>query len=115
MQRTHRHVQRLLNTPASGKPPYHWHQVLGMLTAVTQTRSAAGEAALRRIAVFSGKLRLDPSHGLPHAMPPEDLIRLVAIQQLARWDRRKHRDVICRAAEVTETDAVRRLAKALVL
>ena len=46
-------------------------------------------------------------------MPPEDLLRRVAIQQLARWDRKRHRDVIRRVAEIAETDSVRKLARVL--
>jgi len=63
--------------------------------------------------IFSAIAPLDPSRGLPHAMPPEDLLRLIAIQQLASWDRRRHRGVIRQVAEMAETESVRRLARVL--
>lgn len=106
----HRHVARLFN-PRSRR--YHWHQVLGILEALRQNRTPAAEAAFRRLARFRGRLRVDPSHGLPHAMSPEELVRFVAAQQLARWDRRRHRAVIREVSRRAETDVVRRVTRIL--
>ncbi len=74
--------------------PHHWQHVLGAMQVVTGTRTAESAAVLREVARFEGRLALHPAQGLPHALPPEDLLRGLAVQALGRWDRSRHRDVI---------------------
>lgn len=96
-------------------PPghYHWQHVLAAVDAVSDVRTAAHERVLRRAARFTGRLDLDHSHGLPHSMPPEDMVRILAVRQLAAWDRRRHADVIEHVARTAERDAVAHTARAL--
>lgn len=104
------HLRRLLE----GHHPdgaYHWQHVLAVLRAVTERRTAAHEAVLRAAAVSTRPLDIHPGQGLPHALPPEELVRRVAAQALAAWDRRAHRDVLRHVAANAEHDSVRRVAR----
>ena len=115
MSLAHLHLERMLGAPVPepGEPAYHWHHVLGALHAVCAEPSPESEAVLRRVAAFEGRYRLDPEAGLPHAMSPEDLLRSLAVQTLAQWDRERHRDVIARAAELSDSDHVAAIARSV--
>ena len=94
MTRAHQHLRRLLaGGLIEGRRP-RWTHALSLMKAVTDERSAESEALLREVALFDGKFLLDEEAGLPHAMSPEDMLRSLAAQTLAKWDRRRHRDVI---------------------
>ena len=105
------HLRRLL---AGTHPPrrYQWPHVLAIAQVVTADRSAVREGLLRRAALFQGTYRLDPSHGMPHAMPPEDVLRCIAVDALGKWDARKHRDVIQHVARTAEREMVAEIARA---
>lgn len=111
----HLHLERMLAAPVPppgpGEPAYHWHHVLGALHAVCAEPSPESVEVLRRVAVFEGRYRLDEEAGLPHAMSPEDLLRSLAVQTLAQWDRERHRDVIARAAELSDSEHVAAIAR----
>jgi hypothetical protein len=44
-----------------------------------------GERLLLDVIRFEGRLRLVESSEMPHSMPPEDMLKSLAIQALARW------------------------------
>ena len=73
------------------------------MKVVSDERSAESEALLREVALFDGKFLLDEEAGLPHAMSPEDMLRSLAAQTLAKWDRRRHRDVIRQVSRTTSS------------
>lgn len=101
----HEHLHRLLD---GTHPPraYHWHHVLAMVHEVSATRTPAHERVLRRAAEHDGRFELDPRSGMPHAMPPEEMVRCLAVRQLARWDRQKHAAVIRRAVARSDHERV---------
>jgi hypothetical protein len=109
MTRAHEHLRRLLaGGLIEGRRP-RWEHALALLKAVSETRSADSEAVLREAALFDGRLVLDEEAGLPHAMAPEDMLRSLAAQTLALWDRRRHRDAIRHAAGPTRNALVGRV------
>ena len=101
----HEHLHRLLD---GTHPPraYHWHHVLAMVHEVSSTRTPAHERVLRRAAEHARPFELDPRSGMPHAMPPEEMVRCLAVRQLAKWDRTKHAAVIRRAVEKSNHERV---------
>jgi len=103
----HRRIRHVLTGT-----PHHWHHVLGAMQVVTARHTAGSVALLREVAQFAGRLALDESHGLPHAMPPEDLLRGLAVQALGRWDRSRHRDVIARVASRADDGPLAAMARA---
>jgi hypothetical protein len=108
------HFARLLSAGLQGArhgAGYHWKNVLATAHAVTSGRTVRRERLLRRVALFRGKLPLDTRQGLPHALPPEEVLRCIAVQTLSQWDRKKHRDVIQRVADTAEHDLVASIAR----
>lgn len=99
------HLRRLLDGKSRGAA-YHWHHVLAIAEAITAERSPERERLLCRVALFNGRFHLDATHGLSHAMPPEDVFRCIAVVALGRWNRRKHRTVIRRVRDNAEREAV---------
>ena len=105
----HHHLDRILR----GDHPsnhYHWHHVLRIMEVVCSEPRAEHVRLLYRVARFDGTLRLDPGHGLSHALPPEEMLRMLAVQALRAWHRTRHRDVIRHVAAATEHDLVAQVA-----
>jgi hypothetical protein len=65
--------------------------------------SAESEALLRDVIAFKGRIALAEGSELPHAMPPEEMLKAHAVQALARADLEKHRDAIQRVADAPES------------
>lgn len=101
----HEHLHALMDG-AHSQGAYHWHHVLAMVHEVSRERTPAHERALRRAAEHGGRFRLDERAGLPHAMPPEEMVRALAVRQLAKWDRKKHAAVIRRAVARADHERV---------
>ena len=98
MSKAHQHLRRLLaGGLIEGRRP-KWTHALWLMKTVGDQRSPEAEALLREVARFDGKFLLDEEAGLPHSMSPEDMLRSIAAQTLAGWDRRRHRDVIRRVS-----------------
>jgi len=95
----HQHLRRLLaGGLIEGRRP-RWTHALWLMKTVGEERSPESEALLREVALFDGKFLLDEEAGLPHSMSPEDMLRSIAAQTLAGWDRHRHRDVIRHVAK----------------
>ena len=58
---------------------------------------------LRDILAFDGHIELAEGSELPHAMPPEEMLKAHAVQALARADLEKHREAIQRVADAKES------------
>ena len=99
----HEHLHRLLD---GDHPPgeYDWHHVLGVMHEVGSRRTPQHERALRRAALFEGRFNISRRAGLPHARPPEEMVRALAVRTLRRWDRHRHAATIRRASALAEHD-----------
>jgi hypothetical protein len=65
--------------------------------------SDESEAILRDVLAFKGRIALAEGSELPHAMPPEEMLKAQVVQALARADLEKHRDAIQRVADAPES------------
>jgi hypothetical protein len=59
--------------------------MLELWPAISSPLTWEAEALLLEILRFEGRLRLTVSSDLPHSMPPEDMLKSLAIQALGRW------------------------------
>lgn len=91
----------------------HWPHVLGMIDELRQDPSPEAEAALVEAVTHEGEIRLDPGPGYPHSMPPEELLKLLALQLLARRNLSRHRKLIRRIAANARSERVRETARQL--
>lgn len=109
----HESLRLLLASQESEAGRFRWHHVLALITKVAEDRSEESAALLQEIAEFEGRVVFDGRHGHPHSLPPADLLRILAVQLLAQWDRARFRPVIARAGEVAQTHPARAIARRL--
>jgi hypothetical protein len=71
--------------PVTG-PKQRWGELMAELwPVISSPLTWEGERLLLEAVRFEGQLRLVESSELPHSMPPEDMLKSLAIQALARW------------------------------
>jgi aminoglycoside/choline kinase family phosphotransferase len=107
------YMRGVLFAPAAGAVGSHpWTGILAAMNSVTAERTDETETLLRKLLTdFDRRLLLDPSAGASHAMPPEDLLRAIAIQALGSWDLARHRDVILPHADPKRNDILGTIAR----
>jgi hypothetical protein len=80
--------QSLRRAISGAAPPsgYRWEELLADLwPALSSPLTVDGEHLLLEILRFNGRLRIDLSSEMPHSKSPEDMLKSLAIQALARW------------------------------
>ena len=88
----------------AGKPGGRWvGQSDGWTEGPPDGRTDAlpqeSEDVLHAVLGFRGHIVLAEGSELPHAMPPEEMLKAHAVQALARADLEKHREAIQRVAD----------------
>lgn len=111
MARAHDHLRRLLAGENAQGVRYRWHHALGLMHALSSDPSDETGQLLVEVALFEGRLALDETAGMPHSMPPEELLRALAIQLLARRDRAAHQRLFRRLARTVRSDRLAELAR----
>jgi hypothetical protein len=111
----HQSLRRLLAGQESAAGRFRWHHVLALVAKVAEDRSEESAVLLQEIAQFEGRVVFDGRYGHPHSLPPADLLRILAVQILARWDRAKYRSVIARAGRLAQTHPAREIARRLLM
>ena len=74
----------------------------------TDAMSQESEDVLHAVLGFRGHIELAEGSELPHAMPPEEMLKAHAVQTLAGADLEKHREAIQRVAD--DSNSSERLA-----
>jgi hypothetical protein len=65
---------------------YRWEQLLSaMRSLISGPPIPEVERLLVALLRFDGEIRLHPDSELPHSMPPEEMLKSLALQTLARW------------------------------
>jgi hypothetical protein len=72
-------------SPSPGNPPRWTDIMLELLPAISSPLTSETERFLVGVLRFQGRLRLTVSSDLPHSMPPENMLKSLAVQALARW------------------------------
>ena len=74
-------------TGATGPEP-SWGEIMGELwLVISSPLSADGERLLLDVIHHQGPLRLTETAELPHSLPPDEMLKSLAVQALARWTR----------------------------
>lgn len=113
MSQAHDYLRQVLGGAPTGTVAHPWHDVKQAFHQVMADRSPDSEEVLRGFLLFQGEIALQPAGSLPHALSPEDHLRILAMQTLAGWDREKHRAAISRAVDLADSDAVADIARAV--
>ena len=65
---------------------YRWESLLAaMREVITAPLSAEAERLLLALLRFDGRLRLDAASEFPHSLSPEDMLKSLSVQALAKW------------------------------
>src|SRR5262245_30938165 len=85
-------------------PDPTWGQLMAEVwPIISAPLSWEGERLLLEILHFNGRLRLSESSELPHSMPPEDMLKSLAVQALAKWTGLTHLTEMERVELTTRT------------
>lgn len=104
----------LLRRVAGGRAtPLPWATVRAALHEVAARQTRESETVLRLLLRGDYCIPLSAGSDCPHAMSPEDMVRCHAMQVLARWDLRRHRAAIGRAAAGSRSPVLVELGRAL--
>jgi hypothetical protein len=80
-----RNLKSAISVQTDGQEPA-WSDVMAELVpAISQHLTWEAEGILLEILRFEGRLRLTVSDDLPHSMSPEDMLKSLAVQALAKW------------------------------
>lgn len=104
------HAHELVRTAlrGDGAEGVHWHRLMAAMREMTAS-AAAGElpeesvGVLHSVLEFRGRVVIAEGSELPHAMPPEEMLRAHAVQALARADLERHRAAIQRVADAPDS------------
>ena len=80
-------LNQAVTEESSNRSVYRWEDLLAAIEAVAVGDSLGWDAerVLLRVVRFEGELRLNEDSEPPHSMSPEEMLKSVAIQALARW------------------------------
>jgi hypothetical protein len=114
MADSHEFIKRVLGEAINANPNpthFHWQQILSSLNEVIAHHSSESEAVLRAILEYDGPVPINGSAS-SHSLSPEDMMRSIAIQTLAKWDKDKHKDLIEKVAKKTDSHLLAAIANA---
>jgi hypothetical protein len=70
----------------TGGAQVRWEEILSELwPTLSSPLTWDGERLLLEVIRFEGQLPIDLTSEIPHSMPPEDMLKSLAIQALGRW------------------------------
>src|SRR5947208_2811595 len=85
-------LRRLITHGGASLEHTSWDDVVRAMHRVIETRTPESEDLLRAVLVYRGSVPFG-AQLLPHSQPPLELMHMMALQTLAKWDRVKHRDI----------------------
>jgi hypothetical protein len=80
-----RTLKAAMAAQAAGQPPLWSDLMAELFPAISRPLTWEAEGLLLGVLRFERRLRLTVSSDLPHSMPPEDMLKSLAIQALGRW------------------------------
>jgi hypothetical protein len=107
---------RFLESAITARPvaraDYRWQDLVGAMQAVISAPpDPEAERTLLAILRFEGTLHLGEGSEGPHGMPPEDMLKSLAIQTLARWTGPAYLDEMRRVESTTPSSALRSIVR----
>jgi hypothetical protein len=101
--------------PGAGGAEYHWQDLLAALQSVISAPlSSDAEHLLLSLLRFDGQLRLDATSEFPHSMPPEDMLKSLAVQALGKWAGLTHLREMERVQATTPSPALECVVRAVI-
>jgi hypothetical protein len=110
---------RFLESAITARPvaraEYRWRDLVGAMQAVISAPpDPEAERTLLAVLRFEGMIHLGEGSEGPHSMPPEDMLKSLAIQAIARFTGATHLDEMRRVEATTSSSALRSIAWAVI-
>jgi hypothetical protein len=107
---------RFLESAIAARPvvraEYRWQDLVGAMQAVISAPpDPEAERTLLAVLRFKGTIHLGEGSEGPHSMPPEDMLKSIAIQALARWTGPAHLEEMRRVEATTPSSALRSIVR----
>jgi hypothetical protein len=91
---------------------YRWQDLMGAMQAVISAPpDPEAERTLLSVLRSEGTIHLGEGSEGPHSMPPEDMLRSLAIQALTRWTGPAHLEEMRRVEATTPSSALRSIVR----
>ena len=108
-------IKQALDAAGEDGPRPSWGEVMGELwPVISSPLSSGGERLLLDIIRHHGRLRLARTEELPHRMSPEEMIKSLAVQALARWTRLTHQIELKRLELTAASPALQGVIRAVI-
>lgn len=79
-------LERAMGHARASGPDPSWGEIMGELwPVISSPLSSDGERLLLNVIRHRGRLHLADAEGLPHSLPPDEMLKSLAVQALARW------------------------------
>ena len=101
----------VIRTAITADTPTSWSALVGAITEVAATPSAAAEQALVDLLTFQGPLSLATGY-MPHSQSPDDMVKTAAIDALWQMSGEKYATVCRNVAAATPSPIVKRIVAA---
>jgi hypothetical protein len=96
----------------AGGAQVRWEEIMAeMWPALSSPLSWGGERVLFEVIRFEGQLAIDLTSEIPHSMPPEDMLKALAIQALGRWTGLAYLQEMERVQATTQSSALSSLVQ----
>jgi len=106
----------ILNRAMGGiGPTPSWGEVIGELwPIISAPLSSVGERLLLDVIHHNGGLRLTDTDELPHSLSPDEMLKSLAVQGLARWTRLTYLTELRRLELTTASSALQDVIRAVI-
>jgi hypothetical protein len=109
-----RNLRTAMAAQVAAQGPLWTDLVIELFPAISQSLTWEAEALLVEILRFEGRLRLTVSSDLPHSMPPEDMLKSLAVQALARWTGLAYLQEMERVRATTQSSSLSSLVRDII-
>ncbi|MFX0108975.1 MAG: hypothetical protein ACFE7R_11875 [Candidatus Hodarchaeota archaeon] len=88
-----------------------WQHVSNAMIHITAIQTKESEKLLVETLQFKGRIVLSPLSIIPGAMSPEDIMKGMAIETLAKWTGKKYVEMFKRIHDTAESPVLRGIAR----
>src|SRR5882724_6956051 len=108
-------LKRAMGIAGATGPEPSWGEVMGELwPVISSPLSADGERLLLDVIHHHGRLRLTETAELPHSLPPDEMLKSLAVQSLARWTRLTYLSELLRLGLTASSPALQSTVRAVI-
>jgi hypothetical protein len=111
MATTFRNLRNAMSAQATGGEPTWSDLIAELVPAISRPLTWETEELLLEVLRFEGRLRLTVSADLPHSMPPEDMLKSLAVQALVKWAGLSYTQEIERVQATTQSSSLSSLIR----